>query len=142
GKNNGYFRFSNVKNDTGAIDDETGEGITLVECTSDIRADVLIDGGLQSGGDKMQGALLKLKPKCVVTLRNYRCMGGGSTIEGEGGTVIMENCRSFSRTRSFAEDVKGGVTLIQRGCLDYDGNPFPEPTYMTQAEVDAAIKAA
>lgn len=143
GKNNGMFYFGLLKSDTQA------EHPQLIRCNNAIRADVVFDTGILSGGDTFKLPFLQIKTGTVVTCRNYRMLGGGGTIEGDGGTVILQSCRRMSRTGTFADDIRGNVQLVQRDCLDYDGIPFPgdlpgptPPPGVTQEQMDNAIAEA
>lgn len=143
GKNNGLFRFENLKSDTQGSP-------RLLETTASIRADVIFDCGLQSGGDSKKEEFLKLKGQVVVTLRNFRCLGGGGTIVGQKSsdgflpTVIMQGCRRFARVGDYRDDVRGDVRLIQRDCVNYEGVPIGEPqsSGISKEEVQAMIDAA
>src|SRR5690606_29762184 len=83
GKNNGVFYFGRLKSDA------TASNPMLIRCNDPIRADVVYDTGIISGGDTKQGTVIQIKDSCVVTCRNLRFTG---TIEGDGGTVILDGC--------------------------------------------------
>lgn len=129
GKNNGLFTFCKLKCDTQAAKPQ------LIRVNNSLHADVVFDTGILSGGYSFTHPIIEIQKNTAVTCRNLR-MGG--LIQGEGGTVTLDTCRRYHTTGTFADDASG-VTLIQRGCLDYDGRPFPEPQYMTQADVNKAI---
>ncbi len=136
GKNNGVFHFGRLKSDTQAAAPQ------LIRCNDSLRADVVFDTGVVSGGDTKKGTMIQVADGVVVTCRNVRMLGGGGTIEGEGGTVILDACRRVSKAGTFADDVQGDVRLVQRDCVDYDGVPFAEPAGLTQADVDQAVAEA
>lgn len=128
GKNNGVFYFGRLKSDTQA------ENPQLIRCNNSIRADVVFDTGVISGGDTKKNTVIQVTEGMVVTCRNLRMLGGGGTIEGEGGTVILDACRRVSTKGTFADDVRGKVRLIQRDCVDYDGVPFAVPEVIPEGE--------
>src|SRR5690606_18966968 len=105
GKNNGVFVLRNLKSDTQT------KAPQLIRCNSPIGADVVFDCGVITGGDTKTGPVMQLKSSVFVTCRNMRMLGGGGTIEGDGGTVLLDACRRVSRVGTFADDVRGEVTL-------------------------------